>query len=162
MSTSIPADTSTLALTMAFPSDPWWIFTTINLFWNIKHSYNLGFLQLIRISPRFGILLLSMCLSVIFIVIDILSVTSVLETGAINPFWKFSFIFKCFTDTIILDDFKTALDKIVRHAVFELPRALPVPRKPQPNVEQEEYASNIELCEGKLDQPLELGGRSNA
>ncbi|KIW15312.1 hypothetical protein PV08_05357 [Exophiala spinifera] len=95
--------------------DPWWIFTTVNLLWNIKHRYNLGFLTIIRVSPRFGILLLSMCLSVAFIVVDILSVTSVLDTGSINPFWKFSFVFKCFTDTIILDDFKTALDKLWQH-----------------------------------------------
>jgi hypothetical protein len=59
-----------------------------------------------------------MCLSIGFIIVDILSVTPVLKVGlpdGINPFWKFAFIFKCFTDTIILDDFKTALDKLKQY-----------------------------------------------
>ncbi|KAF5024476.1 hypothetical protein F66182_3416 [Fusarium sp. NRRL 66182] len=95
--------------------DPWWIFTAINLFWNIKYRYEFTFLELVRVSPRFGLLLLSMSLSIIFIIIDILSVTPVISMGYINPFWKFAFIFKCFTDTIVLDDFKTALDKLSRY-----------------------------------------------
>lgn len=53
-----------------------------------------------------------MSLSVIFIILDILSVTPVIPIGVINPFWKFAFVFKCFTDSIILDDFKAALDKL--------------------------------------------------
>lgn len=65
-----------------------------------------------RISSRFGIMLLSMCLSILFIILDVLAVTSVLDIGGLNPFWKIAFVFKCFTDTIILDDFKTALDKL--------------------------------------------------
>src|SRR5215469_9988338 len=103
--------------------DPWWIFTTINLFWNIKRRYDFGFVELIRVSPRFGVLLLSMCLSIGFIVVDILSVTPVLSVGlpdGINPFWKFAFIFKCFTDTIILDDFKTALDRLKQYKLQKL------------------------------------------
>jgi hypothetical protein len=64
-----------------------------------------------------------MTLSVIFIVVDILAVTPVISLGVINPFWKFAFIFKCLTDTIILDDFKTALDKLSRH---KMSRILPV------------------------------------
>jgi hypothetical protein len=63
-----------------------------------------------------------MCLSVAFIVVDILSVTSVLKTGSINPFWKFSFVFKCFTDTIVLDDFKTALDRLSQYKMDQLDR----------------------------------------
>jgi len=104
-------------------SDPWWIFTTINLFWNIKRRYDFGFAELIRVSPRFGVLLLSMCLSIGFIIVDILSVTPVLSVGlpdGINPFWKFAFIFKCFTDTIILDDFKTALDRLKEYKLQKL------------------------------------------
>ena len=69
-------------------------------------------MELIRASPRFGVLLLSMCLSVAFVIVDVLSVTPVLDMGGINPFWKFAFVFKCFTDTIFLDDFKTVLDKL--------------------------------------------------
>lgn len=64
-----------------------------------------------------------MTLSVIFIVVDILAVTPVINLGVINPFWKFAFVFKCLTDTIILDDFKTALDKLSRH---KMSRILPV------------------------------------
>jgi hypothetical protein len=96
-------------------SDPWWIFTTINLFWNIKRRYEFGLLELIKVSPRFAILLLCMILSLGFIILDCLSVTSVLKDAlpdGLNPFWKLAFVFKCFTDTIILDDFKTALDKL--------------------------------------------------
>lgn len=105
-------------------SDPWWIFTTANLFWNIKYRYEFSFIEIVRVSPRFGILLLSMCLSLVFITVDLLSVTPVLAIGGINPFWKFALVFKCLTDTIILDDFKTALDKLSRHKmsqIYQLP-----------------------------------------
>ncbi|KAF5252598.1 hypothetical protein FANTH_2492 [Fusarium anthophilum] len=100
--------------------DPWWIFTAINLFWNIKYRYEFKPLEIIRISPRFGLLLLSMSLSIIFIIVDLLSVTPVIPIGVINPFWKFAFIFKCFTDTIVLDDFKTALDKLITWKPMDL------------------------------------------
>lgn len=65
-----------------------------------------------------------MCLSLVFIFVDLLSVTPVLAIGGINPFWKFALVFKCLTDTIILDDFKTALDKLSRHKmsqIYQLP-----------------------------------------
>lgn len=65
----------------------------------------------------------SMCVSVIFILIDILSVTKVLSlqlANGINPFWKLAFVFKCLTDTIILDDFKTALDKLSRYKLDQI------------------------------------------
>lgn len=100
--------------------DPWWIFTIVNLFWNIKFRYELGFLEIVKVSPRFGILLLCMALSVIFIIVDILAVTPVIPIGVINPFWKFSFVFKCFTDSIILDDFKAALDKLSHHRMTQI------------------------------------------
>lgn len=77
--------------------------------------YELGFIEIVRVSPRFGILLLCMALSVISIIVDLLSVTPVIPIGVINPFWKFAFVFKCFTDSIILDDFKSALDKLSHH-----------------------------------------------
>jgi hypothetical protein len=57
----------------------------------------------------------ALLLSVIFIVLDVLSVTSVLAAVlpiGINPFWKLSFVFKCLTDSVVLDDFKTALDRL--------------------------------------------------
>lgn len=77
-----------------------------------------------RVSPRFAILLGTMLVSVAFILIDILSVTHVVEgpglPDGINPFWKLAFVFKCFTDTIILDDFKTALDRLKQHKLQRL------------------------------------------
>jgi hypothetical protein len=95
--------------------DPWWIFTTCNLFYNIIRRYEFKLVELIRVSPRFGVLLGSMLLSVAFIIVDICSVTKAFSSSlpeGINPFWKLAFVFKCLTDTIILDDFKTALDKL--------------------------------------------------
>ena len=105
-------------------SDPWWIFTVASLLWNIKRRYEFSLVELIRVSPRFGVLLAAMMVSVTFILIDILSVTHVIGSGAlpdgINPFWKISFIFKCLTDTVILDDFKTALDRLKTHKMSQL------------------------------------------
>ena len=72
-------------------------------------------LELIRISPRFGIMLGAMLLSIAFTVLDILSVTDVLKKdlpAGIDPFWELAFVFKLLTDTVILDDFKTALDRL--------------------------------------------------
>jgi len=121
--------------------DPWWIFTTINLFYNIIRRYEFGLLELIKVSPRFGILLAAMTLSVGFIIVDILSVTSVFSSTlpeGINPFWKLAFVFKCFTDTIILDDFKTALDKLKQYRLERIGSAtamsLASDGNPRPNL----------------------------
>jgi len=95
--------------------DPWWIFTTVYLFWVIKTQYEMTVKEIVRISPRFGIMLLSMVLSIIFIVLDILTVTNAINlagTTGINPFWKLAFVFKCLTDAVVLDDFKMALDRL--------------------------------------------------
>ncbi|KAF1363894.1 hypothetical protein EJ07DRAFT_101433 [Lizonia empirigonia] len=96
--------------------DPWWIITTVYLFWIIKTQYEMGLKEILRISPRFAIMLLAMILSMVFILLDILCVTgairfSGLATG-INPFWKLAFVFKCLTDSVVLDDFKMALDRL--------------------------------------------------
>lgn len=64
-----------------------------------------------------------MLLSVAFIIVDICSVTDVFSSSlpeGINPFWKLAFVFKCLTDTIILDDFKTALDKMKKYKLSRL------------------------------------------
>jgi len=58
---------------------------------------------------------LAMILSIIFTIIDICAVTDTLSAAlpiGINPFWKLAFVFKLLTDSVILDDFKTALDKL--------------------------------------------------
>jgi hypothetical protein len=110
-------------LTTPTCSDPWWIFTTVNLFWNIKYRYNFTLVELARISPRFAVMMASMCVSIIFILVDILAVTKVLKlelANGINPFWKLAFVFKCLTDTIILDDFKTALDRLSRYKMDQI------------------------------------------
>jgi hypothetical protein len=70
---------------------------------------------LIRISPRFGILLAAMLLSIAFTILDILAVTDALKKdlpAGIDPFWELAFVFKLLTDSVILDDFKTALDRL--------------------------------------------------
>ena len=97
--------------------DPWWIITTVYLFYIIKTHYAMTIRDIIRISPRFGIMLASMIISISFVVCDVCSVTGAIklagdaDTG-INPFWKLAFVFKCLTDSVILDDFKMALDRL--------------------------------------------------
>jgi len=105
------------------PSDPWWIFTTVALFYNIKTRYELTVSQICRISPRFAIMLVAMLISIVFIVLDICSVTSALKSAlpdGLNPFWKLAFVFKCLTDSVILDDFKTALDRLRAYKISKL------------------------------------------
>ncbi|KAF1979098.1 hypothetical protein BU23DRAFT_563337 [Bimuria novae-zelandiae CBS 107.79] len=97
--------------------DPWWIITTVYLFYIIKNHYAMTLRDIIRISPRFGIMLTSMIISISFVICDVCSVTGAIklaggaDTG-INPFWKLAFVFKCLTDSVILDDFKMALDRL--------------------------------------------------
>jgi hypothetical protein len=85
--------------------------------WTIKTQYELTLAEIIRISPRFGIMLFAMIVSIIFIILDICSVTGAFDVAhphpvGINPFWKLAFVFKCLTDMVVLDDFKTALDRL--------------------------------------------------
>ncbi|CAO2648551.1 Nn.00g078180.m01.CDS01 [Neocucurbitaria sp. VM-36] len=95
--------------------DPWWILTTLYLFWVIKTQYEMTVKEIVRISPRFAVMLLAMILSIVFIILDIFSVTKVIQLSGrtgINPFWKLAFVFKCLTDSVVLDDFKMALDRL--------------------------------------------------
>ncbi|KAH6698093.1 hypothetical protein BKA61DRAFT_622631 [Leptodontidium sp. MPI-SDFR-AT-0119] len=95
--------------------DPWWVYTTCCLLYNIRTRYNFGLFELMRFSPRFAVMLIAMILSLIFTIIDICAVTGRLSASipiGINPFWKLAFVFKLLTDSVILDDFKTALDKL--------------------------------------------------
>ncbi|KAL4744843.1 hypothetical protein BDW72DRAFT_212065 [Aspergillus terricola var. indicus] len=79
--------------------DPWWICTACSLFYAIKCSYNFGTVELATVSPRLGIMLASMCLSIVFIVVDTCSVLGVSDSASlpigVQPFWKLSLIFKC-------------------------------------------------------------------
>ena len=78
------------------------------LFLIIKTQYDLTLREILRISPRFGIMLGAMILSITFIILDILTVTDVLNLGGtvgINPFWKLAFVFKCLTDSVSITAF---------------------------------------------------------
>jgi hypothetical protein len=94
--------------------DPWWVFTNIILLHVIRKTYGTSVFRLIHQSPRLGILLAAVCLAIIFTIIDILaSILPGLSTvDGINPYWKLSLVFKCLTDTIMLDDFKTELKRL--------------------------------------------------
>lgn len=95
--------------------DPWWVATCGRLLWVLKSHYDLTLREVLTISPRFVVLLAAMVLSLAFVTLDILSVTGVLSDAlpvGVNPFWKLALVFKCLTDTVILDDFKTALDRL--------------------------------------------------
>ncbi len=68
-------------------------------------------------------MLVAMFVSIVFIVLDICSVTSALKSDlpdGLNPFWKLAFVFKCLTDSVILDDFKTALDRLRAYKISRL------------------------------------------
>jgi hypothetical protein len=41
------------------------------------------------------------------------SAARVTASSGINPYWRFALVFKCASDTIFLDDFKSVLDDIV-------------------------------------------------
>ena len=103
-----------------FMRDPWWISTNIVLLHVIRKSYGASVFHLIRRSPRLGILLCAVCFAIVFTIMDILSsiIAKLSAVDGINPYWKLSLVFKCLTDTIMLDDFKTELRKL-GHARME-------------------------------------------
>ncbi|KAF9890579.1 hypothetical protein FE257_005710 [Aspergillus nanangensis] len=107
-------------------SEPWWLLTTGVLFYTIQRSYRLDLAFLVRFSPRFGIMLLSMLLSVTLTILGpcivVRSSHEVFPVG-MDPFWKISFVFKCLSDTVMLGDFKDELDRIFRHHQTTLVRA---------------------------------------
>ncbi|ROW04547.1 hypothetical protein VMCG_04965 [Cytospora schulzeri] len=95
--------------------DPWWVIACVKLLWTLKRTYEMTFRQVVLISPRFAVMLFAMGAGLVFALMDILSVTDVLADAlpvGVNPFWKLALVFKCLTDTIILDDFKTVLDRL--------------------------------------------------
>nr|OQO21142.1 hypothetical protein B0A51_09421 [Rachicladosporium sp. CCFEE 5018] len=104
--------------------DPWWIFTVLSLFYNIKSRYEFGYIELMRVSPRFAVLLGAMLLSIGFLVVDILSVTNAIKATAlpdgIQPFWKMAFVWRCVCDSIVLDDFATALGRLKAYKLQRL------------------------------------------
>jgi hypothetical protein len=59
-------------------------------------------------------MLACMILSIVFLLTDIaVSAAKVTASSGINPYWRFALVFKCASDTIFLDDFKSVLDDIV-------------------------------------------------
>lgn len=98
----------------ALVRDPWWIFTTWKLIDAIKKTYGFKIWALIRINSRFGVMLSCMFLSIAFLLTDAaVSAARVTASSGINPYWRFALVFKCASDTIFLDDFKSVLDNIV-------------------------------------------------
>jgi hypothetical protein len=53
--------------------DPWWVFSGVVFFHIIRECYSLNAFKLMRISPRFGILILAIFLAMAFTVVDIIS-----------------------------------------------------------------------------------------
>ena len=94
--------------------DPWWLFSCLILFHIIRRCYSLNVFRVVRKSPRFGILLGAICLAIIFTIMDILAsiIPGLSVTDGINPYWKIALVFKCLTDNIMLDDFKSVLQRL--------------------------------------------------
>lgn len=98
----------------ALVRDPWWIFTTWKLIDAIKKTYGFGLLELVKINSRFGVMLGCMFISIAFLLTDVVvSALRITSSSGINPYWRFALVFKCASDTIFLDDFKSVLDDIV-------------------------------------------------
>ncbi|CAF3580302.1 hypothetical protein SNK05_011769 [Fusarium graminearum] len=100
--------------------DPWWVFTTIKLVLAIRENYEFTISGLVRTSPRFGIMLLCLFLSIVFLITDVIFMIVVSKRGGINPFWRLALVFKCASDVIFLDDFKSVLDRISESAMRKI------------------------------------------
>ncbi|KAK6821893.1 hypothetical protein PG987_014718 [Apiospora arundinis] len=95
---------------------PYWV---VEIFANFAyfHGMNDMFLK----TRPFEALFRDPC--IVFIVVDILSVTDAFKNFAavgLNPWWKLAMIFKCLTDSVILDDFKTTLDRLWEFQIARL------------------------------------------
>ncbi|KAF1977641.1 hypothetical protein BU23DRAFT_440627, partial [Bimuria novae-zelandiae CBS 107.79] len=94
--------------------DPWWIFTTWKLISAIKKTYGFSIWTLVRINVRFGVMLSCMFISIAFLLTDVaVNAAHITAASGINPYWRFALVFKCASDTIFLDDFKSVLDDII-------------------------------------------------
>lgn len=131
-STSVCADR--ICLIISCFRDPWWVFTTCRLVFIIKRDYFKSLKELIRTSPRFSVLIFCMCLSICFLIVDVIvTAAGVSGNTGINPYWrvrchclvlvsvtdkfpKLALVFKSASDTIFLDDFKMVLDSITAKA----------------------------------------------
>jgi hypothetical protein len=74
----------------------------------------LSVVRLVCKSPRLGVLVavaLASAFTVLDVVVTILG-RSFGAVGGISPWWKLSLVFKCLSDTAILDDFASELKRI--------------------------------------------------
>ncbi|KAF2264671.1 hypothetical protein CC78DRAFT_463189 [Lojkania enalia] len=102
----------------ALVRDPWWIFTTWKLIDAIKKTYSFKLWALVRINSRFAVMLACMFFSIAFLLTDVvINALRVTKDSGINPYWRFALVFKCASDTIFLDDFKSVLDDIVARSL---------------------------------------------
>ena len=94
--------------------DPFWIFADLVFFWVIKQKYDLNVLQVIRKEPRFGVMFVAIFLAIIFAVMDLLDciVPAIEGTEGVNPYWKLSLVFKALADNILIDDFRSVLQRL--------------------------------------------------
>ncbi|KAF2116442.1 hypothetical protein BDV96DRAFT_612290 [Lophiotrema nucula] len=98
----------------ALVRDPWWIFTTWKLIDVISKTYDFRLWTLIKLNRRFGVMLACMFISIAFLLTDVVvSALRVTKDSGINPYWRFALVFKCASDVIFLDDFKSVLDDII-------------------------------------------------
>ena len=73
----------------ALARDPWWIFTTVGLIYFIRRQYNFGVFELVRVNSRFGVMLLAMFLSIVFLFVDVVvSAIHLSKNSGINPYWR--------------------------------------------------------------------------
>jgi hypothetical protein len=94
--------------------DPWWIFTTCKLIHVITKTYGFNLWTLVCINRRFGVMLACMALSIVFLLTDVfINAFKKTTISGINPYWRLALVFKCASDTIFLDNFKSVLDAIV-------------------------------------------------
>lgn len=104
----------------ALVRDPWWIFTTWKLLDAIKKTYGFRIWALVKMNSRFGVMLACMFLSIGFLLTDVvINALHITNLSGINPYWRFALVFKCASDTIFLDDFKSVLDDIVARKFSE-------------------------------------------
>jgi hypothetical protein len=67
--------------------------------------------------------------------------------NGINPYWKLALIFKCLTDNIMLDDFKTELQRLGGNNLLE--RSMIRPPSPQlsPLTQEKSQSDHVEIAD---------------
>ncbi|ERF70350.1 hypothetical protein EPUS_07615 [Endocarpon pusillum Z07020] len=147
--------------------DPWWIFACILFFYVIKTRYKVSIRELINGHPRFAIMLVAMLFSMIFTIVDVLSsvIPNLTAVDGINPYWKIALVFKALTDVIILDDFKTCLEKLrsklVDSQFIMMPKPPPVPPKDSKPKERA-GATTLTACATAKSSPTLVSGQGQS